>query len=236
MTPSIGKSGSVRPGITVRSFSKRANVGSMSRWSWRLRPSMSSVLLICLSVVAMSMLSIDTPVFAASGSDHRTYYVNCAHGDEAASGESPSSPWQTLAKIDSITLRAGDTILFRRSVTCHGTFEPHGSGTATLPIVVGAYGTGARPVLDGDGARAAVVLRNVQEWVLHGLAITDPGPTSALGSLRTGIEVLNDRLGIARGFTIENDDISNVDSNSVAPPGASYVNLLESGRRNRIHL
>ncbi len=59
----------------------------------------------------------------------------------------------------------------------------------------------------------------------HGLAITDPGPgTSALGSLRTGIEVLNDRLGMARGFTIENDDISNIDSNPVAPSGASYEN------------
>jgi hypothetical protein len=196
----------------------------MNRLSWRLCPSTSIVLIVCLLALVAFIPSIDTPAFAASDSIHRTYYVDCAQGNDAASGGSPSSAWRTFAKVDSVTLRAGDTILFRRSVTCHGVFEPHGSGTLTLPIVVGSYGTGARPVLDGGGARAAVVLRNVQGWVLRGLAISDPGPTSALGSLRTGIEVLNDRLAMARGFTIENVDISDVDSNPIAPSGTSYAN------------
>lgn len=159
----------------------------------------------------------------------RVYYVDCAHGSDAASGTSADHAWRTLTKADSVTLSGGDMILFKRSTRCDGVFEPKGSGTEAHPVVAGAYGKGTPPVLAGDGVRATVVLDDVQGWTIRHLAVTDAGPTTEAGVLRTGIEVENNRLGTAHGITIEDDDISQVDTSPQPKPGASFENYSKAG-------
>lgn len=193
-------------------------------------------LAILSAVTLVSLPDPATPAGAASPAGAsgvhpgaRDYYVDCAHGSDAASGTSSGHAWRTLAKADAVTLVSGDSVLFKRSVRCDGVFDPRGSGTQQLPITAGAYGTGSLPILDGQGARATVVLDDVQGWVVRDLAITDAGPSNQPGVVRSGIEVDNDRLGTAHGFTIEDDDISRVDTSSQVPPGESTENFTKAG-------
>lgn len=57
------------------------------------------------------------------------------------------APFQTLVKINSLTLQPGDQVLFRRGDTFRGTLQIRQSGTSGQPIVIDAYGSGNRPVL-----------------------------------------------------------------------------------------
>jgi hypothetical protein len=40
-----------------------------------------------------------------------TYYVDAVNGRDSNSGTSVSSPWKTIAKVNSFTFKAGDNIL-----------------------------------------------------------------------------------------------------------------------------
>lgn len=137
-----------------------------------------------------------TPASAQVG---QTFYVDCAAGNDAAAG-TMAAPWRTLNKVNSVTFTAGTTINLRRGTTCAGTLTPKGSGTATSPIRVNAYGTGALPKIVAKEARAAVTLRNVQGWELRNLDITDTGDA---GPTRAGIYVEASDFGVATHFVID---------------------------------
>ncbi|WP_227686916.1 right-handed parallel beta-helix repeat-containing protein [Spirosoma arboris] len=77
-----------------------------------------------------------------------TYYV-ASNGSDANNGKSATSPFQNLAKINSLPLQAGDVVLFRRGDTFRGTLQLTESGSASSPIVIDAYGSGNKPILSG---------------------------------------------------------------------------------------
>ncbi|ADB40331.1 NPCBM/NEW2 domain-containing protein [Spirosoma linguale] len=78
-----------------------------------------------------------------------TYYV-ANSGNDANSGNSEGAPFQTLAKVNSLTLQPGDAILFRRGDTFRGSLVIRQSGAPGRPIVIDAYGSGSKPVLAGS--------------------------------------------------------------------------------------
>src|SRR5690348_11194438 len=78
------------------------------------------------------------------------HYVDCTAGSPGDG--SMAAPWNSLTAVNAAALGPGDRVLFRRGTRCTGTFAPSGSGTAGAPIVAGAYGTGPKPALDGNGA------------------------------------------------------------------------------------
>ena len=75
------------------------------------------------------------------------YYVSAA-GSDTNAGTS-AAPWQTIAKVNSATLAAGDNIHFRCGDTWRGTLVPQKSGSATAKVTYTSYGTGAKPVISG---------------------------------------------------------------------------------------
>ncbi|MBN1186535.1 MAG: right-handed parallel beta-helix repeat-containing protein [Bacteroidales bacterium] len=79
------------------------------------------------------------------------YYISSSGDDLNFNGTSSSTPWKTIAKVNSIfsTLKPGDRILFNRGDTLYGTLTPTKSGTIENAITIGAYGTGSRPVISG---------------------------------------------------------------------------------------
>jgi len=101
------------------------------------------------------------------------YYVKTG-GNDGAAGTSDGTAWATLAKVNDYSqntgFNAGDRILFNRGNTfniVHSTTgaDPYEnavtnsqalyiqqSGSAGNPIVIGAYGTGARPIINGRGS------------------------------------------------------------------------------------
>lgn len=79
-----------------------------------------------------------------------TYYVS-HNGNDSNSGTSQSSPWRSIARVTQIiySLEPGDHILFERGGVYPGRLDIPKSGTSSNPIVVGAYGSGEKPIISG---------------------------------------------------------------------------------------
>lgn len=77
-----------------------------------------------------------------------TYYVS-NDGDDEAAGTSTETAWATLEKCHDFgfSFAAGDALLFRRGDTFYGQFDWVRSGTEALPVKIGAYGIGAKPII-----------------------------------------------------------------------------------------
>jgi parallel beta-helix repeat protein len=83
-----------------------------------------------------------------------TYYFSSASGDDTrstAQAQNPSTPWKTLAKLNSFfgQLKPGDSVLLQRGSVFTGQLVVSQSGISTDPIVISSYGTGAAPVING---------------------------------------------------------------------------------------
>ena len=75
-----------------------------------------------------------------------TYYVSSSSGSDANPG-TQRQPFQTVAKVNGLSLNPGDAVYFKRGDTWNEQLIPPASGTAGSPITFDAYGTGVAPVL-----------------------------------------------------------------------------------------
>ncbi len=122
------------------------------------------------------------------------YYFSSTSGDDSRSAiqaRSYLTPWMSLSKLDSIfnTLLPGDSILLKRGETFFGSIIINKSGTALLPIVIGAYGSGSKPVITG--------FATLTNWVSVGGGIYESYNSSVLP--RLGMVTINDvEQGIGR--------------------------------------
>lgn len=106
----------------------------------------------------------------------KNYYVSAA-GSNSNNGLSSTAAWQTISKVNSsfASMSAGDSILFRRGDTFYGAIIVGKSGSSGKPIVISAYGTGAKPVISG--------FVNASSWSLVSAGIYQayvPGAKSSL--------------------------------------------------------
>jgi hypothetical protein len=94
-------------------------------------------------------LIIISILFVSAIQAQTTYYVDATGGDDNNSGTSEVTAWQTIEKINNQTFLPGDSMLFKRGEVWSGTrlYISDYSGTATSPIVYGAYGTAEKPVI-----------------------------------------------------------------------------------------
>ena len=88
------------------------------------------------------------------------YYVS-PNGSDTNNGTSTSTPWKTIERVNQLGtgITAGTQILFERGGIFRGRININGSGTASNKIVIGAYGTGADPVIAGSV--------QVSNWTQH---------------------------------------------------------------------
>lgn len=89
-----------------------------------------------------------------------TYYV-ANDGNDGNNGTSPETPWKTIAKVNSITLAAGNIVAFK----CGDKWETESlniidNGASGNPITIGAYGSGIRPLI-------ANLTNAPKTWVSH---------------------------------------------------------------------
>lgn len=89
-----------------------------------------------------------------------TYYVDAVSGSDNNTGMSSSSAFASIQKVDSLHLKAGDTILFHGGETFSGTLTISDSGTASSHITIGSYGGGASPIIAAGGTNGIVVSGN----------------------------------------------------------------------------
>ncbi len=105
-------------------------------------------------LILLSFLSL--PVLATN------YYVKTG-GDDGAAGTSDGTAWATIAKINSVwsagTFAAGDSILLNRGDTFYGSIIVSEAGVSGNPITIGAYGTGAKPIIN--------CMTTLSSWTLY---------------------------------------------------------------------
>lgn len=78
------------------------------------------------------------------------YYLDATGGLDTNAGTSTGEAWKTIAKLNAATLSAGDRVYFKRGEKWRETIQIPSSGTATAPIKIDAYSTGADPIIDGS--------------------------------------------------------------------------------------
>lgn len=86
------------------------------------------------------------------------YYVSNAGSDDH-DGKTPETAWVSLNKVNSAALMPGDSVLFERGGQWRGQLRPQ-SGEKNAPVIYGAYGSGAKPVLSGS-----VEKNRAEDWI-----------------------------------------------------------------------
>jgi hypothetical protein len=155
-------------------------------------------------------------------------YVDCAAAMDGKGTE--ASPYNSLADVNRLALMAGDSVDFKRGSTCQGMLTPSGSGDASQPVRIGAYGPGtARPAISAGGAAASVKLTNQQHVVVSDLDLSGG---------QAGAVVTASDYGPMSGIVLTNLDIHDVPAGIVLQAGGTAApSSLDDTRiaGNRIH-
>ena len=147
-------------------------------------------------------------------SEFYTYYLDSSGGNDTLSGLSTNEAWKSLERANQITYQPGDSILLKRGSSWTGIFEPKGSGRDGLPIVISAYGSGEKPVIDAGGAvsdgqeySATLRLFNQEYWLIRDIQVKNFGSSRLY---RFAILVEGRDIGTLHGFTFINVKVSDV--------------------------
>ena len=120
-----------------------------------------------------------------------TNYYFSTSGNDANNGTSTSTPWKTISKFNSVfaSKSPGDIFLFNRGNVFYGNLIISRSGSSGKPITIGAYGTGANPVISG--------FTTVSTWTNLGNNIWES--TSTVSGLSTANMVVINGVNTAMG-------------------------------------
>ena len=172
----------------------------------------------------------------------RIYYVSSVNGKDGNDG-SAEHPFQTLAAVRNLDLQPGDEVLLERGSVFRGQYLHliGVRGTEEQPVVVGAYGEGALPLIQAEGqgiwyqdygteldspvhtregyVSSAILLYDVSYLTLRDLAVTNEGQItgeeySAPRKMnRTGVAVVAKNGGTLRQICLERLEVSHVNGN-----------------------
>jgi polysaccharidase protein len=110
-----------------------------------------------------------------------TYYVDSVTGRDGNAGTSQAAPWNSINKVNSVSLHPGDQVLFKRGSIFRTQLNVNASGMSGSPIVYGAYGVGSDPTITGT---AHGVYGSGKSWVVvSGMHI--------IGTSDTAVDVTN---------------------------------------------
>ncbi|HFU4123616.1 TPA: discoidin domain-containing protein [Streptococcus suis] len=171
----------------------------------------------CLTLA--SLVQANTTDSPATSSTGRTYYVSSLRGNDANNGLSESSPFQTLDKINQLTLGPGDVVkLENGSVFNNQYLHLNGSGSEGAPIIITNYGdsSASLPTINTNGhgqwyqdygkqldnarhkyqgtVSSAILLKDVEYIEVSNLAITNAAAEE--GKAYNAIDAMN-RTGVA---------------------------------------
>jgi hypothetical protein len=76
-----------------------------------------------------------------------TYYVDCKAGNDNNNGKSNSAAWKSITRANKAELKPGDRLLLKRGCSWVGPLDASWQGTASNPILIGAYGSGELPII-----------------------------------------------------------------------------------------
>lgn len=177
-----------------------------------------------------------------------TYYVD-PKGDDSADGKSPETAWKTLAKASQVKLFPGDKLLLKAGGVWNGEQLKivDARGTESDPIVIGMYGKGPKPVLNGQGAkwpasnnneRSTVHILNSEYITVENLEVTNLDGDDVYKYSRnyiSGMVVENRNGGELKGITIKNNIIHHVNSAMAGGGNKAAGGLIVTVTGNKVH-
>ena len=101
----------------------------------------------------------------------RIFYLDAVNGNDENSGITPDAALKSLEAANQILFGAGDKLLLKCGCEWKGMLCPHGDGDRFQFAQIGTYGDGEAPLIDGNGAYAAILLDGVSYWKVKGLRI-----------------------------------------------------------------
>ncbi len=140
------------------------------------------------------------------------YFIDSQNGNDAFDGLSPQKPFLTIEKMNTVNLKAGDKVLFKKDCLFVGSLLIKDSGEEFNPIVVASFGNGLKkPVISAvDKADSAVKVTG--EYVtVKDLEVTNP-------TGKHGITVRSEIHGATHGIIISNCYIHDVWTVNDLPP------------------
>lgn len=167
-----------------------------------------SMFLALLSLVLFFTFSISSSFTAKALGN--IYYVDSANGNDNNDGTTANSAWKSFGKVNSITFKPGDKILLKADSIFSEMLSPKGSGEKDSPITIDMYGTGSKPIINGNGIpmpNAPVKLSNQSYFEINNLEITND---AASAGNRAGIFVHSDNKTINNYIHLNNLYIHNV--------------------------
>jgi len=129
-------------------------------------------------------------------------YRNMAHAD--ANQEYKVGTQTEFNALHKKTFQPGDKILLERGKVFTGGVTLKGSGTDKNWIELGAFGDGPKPIINANGADAAIKIENEQYWKIGNVEITNAG--TAPDKTYSGIMIINSSKSTKTGFQITNID------------------------------
>jgi len=164
-----------------------------------------------------------------------SYYIDSVAGLDSNNGTTEATPWQNVSKVNLLTLTSGDTIYLKCGSVWNGQqLKFSGSGSSVNPIIVNQYGTGVKPILNGNGITSAnqgvVYLYNQSYIEINNLEVTNypiitSNPNSIFfvglftttgtnpnpyGADRRGVLVAIDNYGTSNHIYLKNLDIHHI--------------------------
>ncbi|MBS2538582.1 right-handed parallel beta-helix repeat-containing protein [Catenulispora sp. NF23] len=137
--------------------------------------------------------------------------------------------------MNATALHPGDQVRLKSGGSWTGQLAPQGSGAPGNPIVIGSYGSGAKPVLAGQGlVGATVLLSNEHDVTVDGLEVTNTTgqPKSATSPVTVGIELYGKDAGTLADLTVQNNYVHDTDSatgNYSSDPAAGGIIYIIRG-------
>ena len=119
--------------------------------------------------------------FAHTSTFAATYYVDSSVTDTNVASATPdfttynsatfattggsSSVYKTIADLNAKSFSAGDNIYFRRGQTWNEQLTISQSGTSGNQITFGAFGSGNKPIIDGQNTRSYAITTNAFNYI-----------------------------------------------------------------------
>ena len=142
------------------------------------------------NIIKVHLFFMFVLIISINSLSQNIYYVNSIIGNDTNSGLSISNPWQTINKVNSITLYPGDEVKFHSDQTFMGMLMPNGNGNSTSPIKIDNYGGLNRAIINGENHNSCIYLDNKKGFEISNLElINDSGNSPDPGAInkRRGI-------------------------------------------------
>lgn len=166
--------------------------------------------------------------------DNGTYYIDAAGGSDENDGKSENKAWKTFKNVPTLRLGAGGKVLLKAGCTWNGEklMIQNAKGTEQSPVILGKYGEGANPKINGQGSKwldtqdranlskedvAAVHIQNSEYITIQNLEVTNLeedrkdlegklGRTN-VNPLSPGVKITHDQSKyMLTGILVENHD------------------------------